>query len=104
MKINDLYSRLRLGDPSSNIEKLERPESDKTTNAGESRKRADQVNVSSIGRQIQYYLEIARSVPDLRMEQVDGLKRAHQNGHYEVDPERLARKIISQGDEIDFIL
>lgn len=103
MKIYDISPRVSHDGTDSKIHQLERSESSKPSAAGKVDKRADQVNVSSVGRQVQKLLKIARDLPEVRTERVERLKAAFKSGQYKVDTDQLAKKIIRQGEEIGFV-
>ena len=103
MKINEYYPGIEYGGQS----KIERIDRSNTHGAGEvdhAGRRSDRVQVSSIGREVQYYLEIARGIPDVREDRVEALQKTFQKGQLNVDANRLARKIIEEGDIGDFLL
>jgi flagellar biosynthesis anti-sigma factor FlgM len=103
MKINEFYPGVEYSGQS----KIERIDRSITHGAGEvdaAGRRSDRVQLSSIGREVQYYLEIARGIPDVREDLVEALRQTLQNGQYSVDSNRLAKKIIEEGDIGDFLL
>lgn len=103
MKINEFYPGVEYSGQS----KVERIDRSYTHGAGEvdpAGRRSDRVQLSSIGREVQYYLEIARGIPDVREDLVEALRQTFQSGQYRVDASRLARKIVQEGDIGDFLL
>jgi negative regulator of flagellin synthesis FlgM len=103
MKINELYPGIGSSNQSK-IERIDRSIAQGTNQTGPIDRRSDQVHVSSIGREVQYYLEIARGIPDVREDRVEALRKLFQSGQYRVDAQSLAKKIIEEGELGDFLL
>lgn len=66
----------------------------RTSNVG-STGTMDQVSFSSIGKDMQIAKAALAKTPDVRMEKVDAIKTAIQNGTYEVSNESFAEKLVS---------
>ena len=103
MKINEFYPGVEYS-AQSKIERIDRSYTHGAGEVDQAGRRSDRVQVSSIGREVQYYLEIARGIPDVREDRVEALRKTYQSGELSVDASRLARKIIEQGDIGDFLL
>jgi negative regulator of flagellin synthesis FlgM len=103
MKINEFYPGIEKSGQKK-LDQADRRPAQGADQADQVGRRSDQVQVSSIGREVQYYLEIARGIPDVREDRVEALQKKFQSGRYQVDPQRLARKIVEQGDLGDFLL
>jgi negative regulator of flagellin synthesis FlgM len=103
MKINDFYPGIEKSGQKT-LDRIDRWPAQGTDQANQSGRRSDQVQVSSIGREVQHYLEIARGIPDVREDRVEALQKRLQSGQYQVDPQRLAKKIVEEGSLGDFLL
>ncbi len=54
----------------------------------------DKVELSSRSRDVHRLAELAKLVPEVRLEKVNAIKRQIQAGNYDVPPESVARSII----------
>jgi len=57
-------------------------------------KAGDQVNVSSTAREIGQLVERAKSLPNIRHERVDALRKLVESGQYEVSSKTIAEAIL----------
>jgi len=111
MKVNEVYAQTRL-DQIGTSGAASRPERASVGATGEERvgsqklggNQADQVDLSSAGREVQHYLEVARQIPEVRQDKVQEIKSQYDSGNYRVEPMQLAETIVSKGDNIDFLL
>jgi negative regulator of flagellin synthesis FlgM len=103
MKINEFYPGIEYSGQGK-VERIDRSPQKGTGEVDKAGRRTDRVQLSSVGREVQYYLEIARSIPDVREDRVEALRKKYQSGQLNVDAKRLAGKIIEQGDIGDFLL
>lgn len=62
--------------------------------------RTDQVQISSTGLDIQVANAAVKSASDIRMDVVEPLKQAIQNGTYEVSAESFADKLLQKYEEL----
>ena len=69
----------------------------KTTTATNFR---DQLNISSIGKDIQIGKQAVKNAPDVRQELVDQIKARMDAGTYSVTPEQFAEKMIRKYEEM----
>ena len=69
----------------------------KTTTATNFR---DQLNISSVGKDIHTGKQAVNSVPDVREDLVNQIKARMDAGTYEVTPEQFADKMIQQYEEM----
>ena len=80
------------------------PQTARTQRAGEegSEPDADRIELSIRSREVQQLDEMIRSTPDVRADKVEQVRRALENGTYNVKAEMIAEKIIGGGiiDEI----
>lgn len=60
----------------------------------EVRKGASDSIVVEEGRKVAEYIEMAKSYPEIRVELVNSIKQAIENGTFKVDPEKIAKKIL----------
>jgi negative regulator of flagellin synthesis FlgM len=56
--------------------------------------RVDQVDVSSMGKEISKLVERAKQLPDIRQERVEALRQQVQSGKYEVSSKQIADAIL----------
>ena len=61
---------------------------------------ADQVQISSIGKDIQTVKAAVKASPDIRAELTDPIKEKIQNGTYSVDTSSFAEKLIQKYEEM----
>ena len=61
---------------------------------------ADQVQISSIGKDIQIGKQAVKNAPDVRQELVDQIKARMDAGTYSVTPEQFADKMIQKYEEM----
>lgn len=71
----------------------------KKSNQENTVKRADQFEISKVGKELQIVKNAIASTPDVRKELVDPIKSRIQNGTYEVSNESFAEKLIQKYDE-----
>lgn len=57
---------------------------------------ADRVDISSRSREIAELMAKIEKIPDLREERIKEIREAIQAGSYEIDPRRIAEKILSE--------
>ena len=60
----------------------------------------DQLNISSVGKDIQVGKQAVKSAPDVRQELVDRIKASMEAGTYSVTPEQFAEKMIQKYEEM----
>jgi negative regulator of flagellin synthesis FlgM len=66
--------------------------------AASSEVRADRVEVSETAKQMSSLAAAAGRLPEVRQERVEALRRAIEDGSYQVDPRALARSILELED------
>lgn len=54
----------------------------------------DRVSLSDASKEMQTAEDSVASVPDIRQEKVDAIKQAVESGSYEIDPGKIADKMI----------
>ena len=60
---------------------------------------ADRVDLSPEARQVASFVEAAKGFPEVRVEKVEKMREAIQQGTYSVDPRAVARAILEfEGD------
>jgi negative regulator of flagellin synthesis FlgM len=66
-----------------------------TTEAAETeRAQDDKVSLSSMSRDMQTAKDSVAAVPDVRQDKVDEIKQAVESGNYEIDPNKIAEKML----------
>jgi len=96
MKVSDLKNDqtvqyINQGNKSAPVEKAQNlQEGGKTGIAG------DKVEISSQSRDLKKIHDILAQTPDIRSEKVAALKKAVEEGHYQVNAENIAAKIIQE--------
>jgi negative regulator of flagellin synthesis FlgM len=96
MKISDLKNDqavqyINQGNKSAPVEKAQGPqEGEKAGTAG------DKVEISSQSRDLQKIHDILAQTPDVRSEKVAALKKAIEEGRYQVSAENIAQKMIQE--------
>lgn len=63
-------------------------------------KTSDQVQISSFGKDIQAAKQALAGTPDIREDRTEPLKKAVQNGTYEVSNESFADKLLEKYNEM----
>ena len=84
---------------SAQTHQAQRPESVRSSNinsttANAPQRRADQVDVSSVGKEIGQLVERAKKLPEIRQERVDELRELVHSGRYEVSSKEIATAIL----------
>ncbi|HKL12604.1 MAG TPA: flagellar biosynthesis anti-sigma factor FlgM [Halanaerobiales bacterium] len=64
-------------------------------NVEQSKRSSDEVNISKQAKDIQKMQETLQSKPEIRQEKVAKIKNQVSNGTYQVNPQKIAEKIIS---------
>lgn len=61
-----------------------------------SQRQIDRINISQRGREVASLIASLDSLPEVREEKVQALKKAVDTGTYRVDPVRIAEKMLSE--------
>lgn len=56
----------------------------------------DRADISSRGREMQRYREVLKTMPDVRNDRVEDLKKRIDEGKYEPSAERIAEKMMEE--------
>ncbi len=56
----------------------------------------DKVQLSERAKKVEQLTKAVEAVPDVRLDRVQALKKAIQEGTYRVDPEKIAQKMIEE--------
>ena len=59
-------------------------------------KKTDQVELSGRAREVEDLKAGIRSIPDIRRDRVDAIKKAIESGNYRVDPGKIAEKMLEE--------
>ncbi len=84
----------------SQIQQVYKPTHVNKTAAAAGVYRNDQVQISSIGKDMQIAKSAVASAPDIREDLVNSVKQKIQNGTYAVDTESFADKLLSKYAEL----
>jgi len=90
MKISDFIPQIKTD---NKIQKA-KSSSKSVSSPAQSTTGADQVNISASSLDVQKMKGIIQNTPDLRMDRVQALKEQIERGDYEVDPYRVADKML----------
>ena len=82
------------------VQQLYRTKQVKKTQPGTSTSFADQVQISSFGKDIQTAKAAVAAAPDVRNDKVASLKAQVQNGTYNVSNESFAEKLLKKYEEM----
>ena len=78
----------------SNIQKIMKSYgSGRTENIKKKKMESDKIEISQAGRDYQFAMDAVGKLPEIRSEKVDAIKMDLQSGTYNVDKEKIARKI-----------
>ena len=56
----------------------------------------DKISISAKGKELAELVAATKELPDIRVEKVEAIKKAIQSGNYNLDPLRIAEKILSE--------
>jgi len=59
----------------------------------------DQIDISSTSRQVQQLKGAVASIPDVRLDKIDGIKDQVEDGTYHVESEKLAKAVVDEALE-----
>ena len=62
--------------------------------------KSDVVELSPVAREISKLREMARSLPEERLEKVEQVRAMIENGTYKIEPEKIAEKMIKHAIDI----
>lgn len=86
------YERSALINEASRNKKTDTPE--KKSDASTARKTEDRVSLSETSRDAAIAKNAVENTPEIRAERVEELKREVEEGRYQVEPERVAGKMV----------
>ncbi len=82
-------------DQQARIRKTEIPKkTESTAIAGETRQTSDTVSLSSASKEMQVAIAAVATAPDTRADEVAKHRQAIEQGQYEINPEKIAEKIV----------
>ncbi len=64
--------------------------------AEQAKVQADKVEISLKGRELSELVKAAKELPDIRSDRVDSIKEAIAKGNYNIDPVKIAEKILME--------
>jgi negative regulator of flagellin synthesis FlgM len=77
------------------MQRLESPQkAEQSVKSGGAPSETDRLELSVRGREIAHLNELIQSVPDVREQKVEQIRRELENGTYNVKAEKIAEKII----------
>lgn len=59
-------------------------------------KSTDKISISAKGKELAELVAAAKELPDIRVEKVEAIKKAIHAGNYNLDPLKIAEKILSE--------
>lgn len=68
-------------------------------NNTKNKKRDDKINISNKAKDIKQLEKSLENTAEIRNEKVKQLKTAIKNGNYQIEPQKIAEKILSQSQE-----
>ncbi|RJQ45417.1 MAG: flagellar biosynthesis anti-sigma factor FlgM [Nitrospiraceae bacterium] len=71
-------------------------EADKKKNVGKPESEGDKISVSGTAKEISELKAAIDQLPDIRTDKVDALKKAIDTGNYNIDPRKIAEKILEE--------
>jgi len=57
-------------------------------------KRKDEINISDEAKEIQSLMKKLKDMPEVRQEKINEIKEKINSGNYEIDPEKIAEKML----------
>jgi negative regulator of flagellin synthesis FlgM len=97
MKISDIHQQANTMQQIDQANKSKQADDQLTTRKAKgSSSSTDKVEFSAQSREMQKIYEVLRTTPDVREEKVSALKKAIQEGRYQVENDALADKLIKE--------
>jgi len=86
------YEQAYLGETGEKKEVAHSAGPTETAEAG--RTQDDRVSLSDASKELQAAKDAVAATPDIRQQKVDAIKQAVENGSYELDPAKIAEKML----------
>jgi negative regulator of flagellin synthesis FlgM len=78
------------------IQKVSRPDSKNALAQAGKAGPADKIDISAEGKEVAEIMSAMDQMPDIRTDKVNAVKKAIESGNYNIDPLKIAGKILSE--------
>ena len=95
MKISDQNASVNIDAYINQVKKNQEADPSAESTAQQQRKR-DSVELSKTAKELQTARKLMEQVPEIRTDKVAHLKAQIENGTFEIDPDKLAEKLIKE--------